>query len=87
MVSYARNRNVKSRKAQMHKRLNEYISIAYFIKRDLLGFRNLSHIAYEIIKPIPPLWLEKEERLFNFLLFCRLISCYVAKPKYKSKYF
>lgn len=87
MESYTRNRNVKSRKAQLYKRLNEYISIAYFTKRELLGFRNLSHVAYEIIKPIPPLWSGKQERLFNFLLFCRLVSCYVAKPKYKSKYF
>jgi len=87
MKSYTRNRNVKSRKAQLYKRLNEYTSIAYFIKRELLGFRNLSHIAYEIIKPIPPPWSGKEERLFNFLLFCRLVSCYVAKPKHKSKYF
>jgi hypothetical protein len=80
-----RNRNIKSRKARLRKRLNEEISIAYFTRRKLLGFRKCFSIVYNVVNPSEPLL--SEERLFNFLLFFRLVSCYFRQPKCKSKYF
>jgi glycosyltransferase involved in cell wall biosynthesis len=77
------NRNLV--KHSLKKRLNEYVAIAYFVNKDLLGWFNLIHIAFKVVKPDFPIALR--ERLFNLLLFFRLLASCFVKPKYKSRYF
>jgi glycosyltransferase involved in cell wall biosynthesis len=77
------NRNLAQH--SLKKRLNEYVAIAYFVNRDLLGCFNLARIAFRVVKPVPSLTLI--DRLFNLTLFFRLLSCHFVKPKYKSRYF
>ncbi|MGZ3607237.1 MAG: glycosyltransferase family A protein [Syntrophales bacterium] len=77
------NRNLA--KHSLKKRLNEYVAIAYFVNRDLLGWFNLARIAFRVIKPV--LSLSLIDRFFNLSLFFRLFSCHFFKPKYKSRYF
>ena len=72
------------------KRLNEYVAVAYFANRDLLRFRHLGFIAYQVIKPIPRLQLKGlglRERIFNLILLYHLLRCHFVRPKYKSRYF
>lgn len=67
------------------KYLNEYIAIAYYVNRDLLGFYNLARIAFNVVKPVSGRSLH--DRLFYLSLCWRLICCYFVKPEYQSKYF
>jgi glycosyltransferase involved in cell wall biosynthesis len=69
----------------LRKRLNENVAIAYFSNRDLLGWFNIARVAFQAVKPLPP--FNVRERVFNGLLFLRLVACHFAKPKSKSKYF
>jgi glycosyltransferase involved in cell wall biosynthesis len=71
--------------SNLRKVLNEYVAVAYFVKRDLLGLMNLARVGYRVVKPTRTLRLNY--RLFNFLLLFRLLRCCFVKPKYKSKYF
>jgi glycosyltransferase involved in cell wall biosynthesis len=69
----------------LRKMLNEYIAVAYFSNRDLLGWFNIARVAFRVIKPLPPVNLRL--RCFNGLLFLRLVACHFVKPKSKSRYF
>ena len=74
------------RKFSRKKRVNEYVCVAYFVKHDLLGWRNLAKIVWRICKQPGPR-LAMKERYFNFVLFFRLLSCYLVKPRSRSRYF
>jgi len=78
------SQNSNLREHSLRKRINEYVAIAYYANRDLLGLRNLVRVAYGVVKPVrrPP-----GERLFNLIVLFRLLMCYFVKPKYKSRYF
>jgi glycosyltransferase involved in cell wall biosynthesis len=74
------------RKESLRKRLNEYVSVAYYTNRDLLGCHNIAKLALCIFKqPEPRPWLRL--RLFHLVLCFRLIACHFVKPTSKSRYF
>lgn len=79
------SRNGNATKYGRRKQTNEYIAIAYFANRRLLGIRNLSKIAYNVIKPTPR--ISMANRLLNLNILFALIVCHFVEPKYKSKYF
>lgn len=78
-------RNNNPRKSSLRKRVNEYVSIAYFSKRELLHWRNLVDIAWRIVNPGG--WPAVRERMFNLTLLGRLLACHVARPRTRSRYF
>ena len=80
------NRYCNAQKHSLKKRLNEYVSIAYFSNRKLLKWNNLFHVAFCVVKPVP-VRLDLMERYFKLLLFFRLLACRFSKPEYKSRYF
>lgn len=63
------NPNGSSRK----KRLDEYASIATFTNRRLLEWPHLAALAYETLRPAPPVALG--QRFFQLRLFLRLLTC------------
>jgi|GEM_PF-1883516 len=69
----------------LRKRLNEHVAIAYFSNRKMLGWNHLIKVAFRVVKPT--LRPDLRERLFNLLLFFRLLGCRFTKPNYKSRYF
>jgi glycosyltransferase involved in cell wall biosynthesis len=71
------------------KTVNEYIAIAYFSNRALLGWFNIARVASRVVKPRPllPMICVRRSRFFYGLLFLRLVACHFVKPKSKSKYF
>jgi hypothetical protein len=70
---------------RQEKRLNEYVSVAYFANRRLLGWGNLVRIAWRAIRP---LHLGRPgERQFWLILMWRLLLCRFVKPRYQSRYF
>jgi glycosyltransferase involved in cell wall biosynthesis len=77
------NRN--PRKSSIKKRLNEYVAVAYFSNRKLLGPANICRVAYTAVKFDSR--LRMSDRVFYVLLFVRLIACHLAAPQYKSRYF
>jgi glycosyltransferase involved in cell wall biosynthesis len=83
MDNYTRNSQLV--KHSLTKRLNEHVAIAYFVNRKLLDWPNLARVAFRIAKPVPRVQLS--ERVFNLILFWRLLCCRFVTPKYKSKYF
>jgi glycosyltransferase involved in cell wall biosynthesis len=96
-IKYA---NTKSTKHLMQKNLNQYVAIAYFANRNLLGWLNLARIAYRVVKPKPvPSTLEMqiynfrpapstlEMQIYNLRLLCRLFVCHFLQPRCNSRYF
>jgi glycosyltransferase involved in cell wall biosynthesis len=78
--------NNNPRKDSLRKRLNDYVGIAYYANRDLLGCHNIAKLALGVLRqpgPRPRLRL----RLFNLVLCFRLIACHFIKPTSKSRYF
>lgn len=69
----------------LRKRMNEYVSVAYFTNRRLLGWRNIAGVAIEALTP--GLRLRPRERLYRLWLAARLIRCHFAKPAAASRYF
>jgi hypothetical protein len=71
------------------KTVNEYIAIAYFSNRALLGWFNIARVASRVVKPRPllPMICVRRSRFFYGLLFLRLVACHFVKPKPKSRYF
>ena len=67
------------------KRLNEYVSVAYFTNRRLLGWRNLAAIASKAVAP--SVSQKADDRLFWLILFWRLLVCRFVRPRYRSRYF
>src|SRR5207244_1101644 len=70
-------RNSLAMKHGTRKRVNEYVSIAFFSNRKLLGLPNLSRVAYQVIKPT--LRVSLKARLFHLLLLFCLIACHFVK--------
>ncbi|RYD80074.1 MAG: glycosyltransferase family 2 protein [Verrucomicrobiaceae bacterium] len=79
VVSYNERHNIPQ------KRLNEYVAVAYFVNRKLLGWRNLVHLVYRAVQ-IRHGW-RGAERLWSLMLVWRLFACRFKKPKYQSRYF
>ena len=73
------------RHGSFKKRLNEHIAIAYYAHAQLLKWPHIARIAFRVIKP--SLHTTLNERLFNFILFFRLIECHIRKPSGRSRYF
>jgi glycosyltransferase involved in cell wall biosynthesis len=77
MDNYSRNRDLQQSRTTERKRLNEYVAIAYFVNRKLLGVRNLARVGAQIVRP----WSGRfQERRFHALLLLRLIACRFAMP-------
>jgi glycosyltransferase involved in cell wall biosynthesis len=76
-------RHRHSRAYNVRKRLNEYVAIAYFSNRELMGVRNFGRIISQMVSWNMPL----HERIFNLKLLFRLAVCHVKAPRYRSKYF
>jgi glycosyltransferase involved in cell wall biosynthesis len=66
------------------KLLNEYVSIAYFTRRQLMGWSN---IAQQIWLAAGPARARKRGRRFYLQLAWRLTACHFRPPRYQSKYF
>jgi glycosyltransferase involved in cell wall biosynthesis len=77
--------NNNPRKNSIRKRLNEYVAVAYFANRDLLGWRNLCRIAGRIF--FPGRWPALRERVFHAMLLGRLLACRFAAPRARSRYY
>jgi glycosyltransferase involved in cell wall biosynthesis len=77
--------NGNPRKASIKKRLNEYVAVAYFSNRKLLGITNICRVAYMAMKFDAQLQIE--DRVFHVLLFFHLVACRVRPPRYRSRYF
>lgn len=77
--------NNNPRAMSLRKRANEYVSIACFVDRGLLGWRNLARIAFNIVTP--KVRVSSRERLLSLWLLCRLAACHIAKPEASSRYF
>jgi glycosyltransferase involved in cell wall biosynthesis len=69
----------------MEKKLNEYVAIAYFARRELLGPKNMTRIVWTVLKPVRTVGLKR--RVFYVRLFGRLLACHLSKPKYASRFF
>lgn len=77
------NNNPRAR--SLRKRANEYVAVAYYANRRLLGWRNLAWIASRVITPKGR--LAGSERLYHFSLLFRLVACRFSKPTVSSRYF
>jgi glycosyltransferase involved in cell wall biosynthesis len=73
------------RQRPFRKRLNEYVAVAYFANRSLLGLPNLARLVRRAVSPRGGLRLE--DRAFNLAVFWRLVCCRFARPTAKSRYF
>jgi glycosyltransferase involved in cell wall biosynthesis len=79
------------------KMINEYIAIAYFANRKLLSPKNIARILLEAIRENDTLMntkgkgslvlLGRLRRRSKLNLACRILACYLVKPRYKSRYF
>jgi hypothetical protein len=72
----------------LRKRLNEYVSVAYYTNPKLLSCYDIVRIATHIFRPKfhqPSTWLR--DRVFYFLLIFRLVRCRFSKPQESSRYF
>lgn len=78
-------KNNNPRQSSPKKFANEYVSIAYFCNRKLIGPRNLCGIAFNVIRPRGGFRLNN--RLLFLQLFIRLVSCYFVKPSSESRYY
>ena len=77
MDNYSRNKDLQQSRTTERKRLNEYVAIAYFVNRNLLGARNLVRVGAQIVRP----WSGRfRERRFHALLLLRLIACRFVMP-------
>lgn len=76
--------NDNPRKWSRRKRLNEYVSIAYYVNRELLGWRHLGEVAVRVLRQPGP---RVRERFFNAELLLRLLACRVRRPNSGSRYF
>ena len=74
------------RKHSRKKRLNEYISIAYFSNRSLLRPGNVLRIGLRALSLREP-QMSLQERLFHAELMLRLVGCWFFRPRGKSRYF
>jgi glycosyltransferase involved in cell wall biosynthesis len=72
------------RRLSLRKRVNEYVSIAYFSHRPLMGFDNLQLMARAAFSPRRR---SREERIFLLLAVWRLCLAWIRQPKARSKYF
>lgn len=74
------------RKASTRKRLNEYVAVAYFAKRELLSPRNVLHLLRRAILPAggPR---TADERWLDARMAFGLVRCWFVTPSAKSKYF
>lgn len=73
------------RKDSLQKRLNEYVAIAYYANRKLLGMRNVLRIARKALAGASD--PDPLGRRFHLILFLRLANCWVARPRARSRYF
>jgi glycosyltransferase involved in cell wall biosynthesis len=84
-VSGGGRRYRNSRGSSLRKRVNEYVSIAYFTKRELLGARNVARFIFKAFALKYP--LRCRQRLYSLWLFFRLLECHIRKPTASSRYF
>ncbi len=74
------------RKLSRKKRLNEYVSVAYFSNRRLLRPGNVLRIGLRAVSLREPR-MSLHDRLFHAELMFRLIGCWFFRPRGKSRYF
>jgi glycosyltransferase involved in cell wall biosynthesis len=77
--------NNNPRKTSLRKFSNDYVSVAYFSNRKLMGVRNICSLAFNVVRPRGGFRIKN--RFLFLLLLCRIISCYFVKPKAKSRYY
>jgi glycosyltransferase involved in cell wall biosynthesis len=79
------NPRKSSWKSALKKKQNEYVAVAYFSNRTLLGLPNLIRIGITAINPDG--YFRVRDRLFHLVLLVRLICCHFVRPRSKSRYF
>jgi glycosyltransferase involved in cell wall biosynthesis len=76
--------NDNPRKWSRRKRLNEYVAVAYYVNRELLGWAHLRQVATRVLRQPGP---RVRERLLNVELLVRLLACRIRPPRGQSRYF
>lgn len=76
--------NDNPRKWSRRKRLNEYVAVAYYVNRELLGWAHLRKVAMRVLRQPGP---RVRERLLNAELLVRLLVCRLRPPRGQSRYF
>lgn len=71
----------------IRKRLNEYVSVAYFVDQSLLNSLHILRIASNVIRPRFTRRISFRDRLFYLLLSFRLLRCRFSEPRQGSRYF
>lgn len=64
---------------------NEEVALAYFVRRDLLGWPNIARVIRSAFRPSGKLHLRG--RLSRLILAARLAGCRFSPPTAKSRYF
>jgi glycosyltransferase involved in cell wall biosynthesis len=73
------------RKDSLKKKLNEYVSVAYFTNRKLLAWSHIGSLLNHALKRGTGIGLAK--RKFYLLLSFRLMLCHIFRPRGRSRYF
>jgi glycosyltransferase involved in cell wall biosynthesis len=73
------------RRYSIRKNANEYISIAYFVRPDLLSWRNILNCVRSGMRLKARHGVRK--RAFYLILAARLVACRFFRPAPKSRYF
>jgi glycosyltransferase involved in cell wall biosynthesis len=76
--------NSNPRARSLRKKANEYVAIAYFANRKLLGWRNIVRIGLRVITPRTR--VAPRDRFYHLWLLCRLCKCHIVKPAASSRY-
>jgi glycosyltransferase involved in cell wall biosynthesis len=77
------NNNPKA--ASLRKCVNEYVAVAYFVNRQLLGWRNLARVGFTVITP--RVLVSPRQRFLYLWMLGRLAACHIAKPEVLSRHF
>jgi hypothetical protein len=71
----------------IRKRLNEYVSVAYYVDQRLLSCFNILRLGSNVIRHWCGHRMSLRDRLFYLLLAFRLLGCWFSKPRQSSRYF
>ena len=70
----------------IRKRLNEYIAVACFVNRSLLGIFNILHLAIIAIRPRVTSHIRFVDRIYYLRLSFELLKCRYSKPPRRAPY-
>jgi len=77
--------SANARARSVRKRANEYASIAYFVRPDLLRWRSIARIGLGAVRRHYDAMLS--EPRVCLAVFVRLVLCRLVQPRFKSRYY